>query len=182
MLFFRNHNQIQHYIEAHRAQLYRLAFAWCHNEQLAEDLVQDTCIKALEKAGQLKDREKVAGWLTRIMLNLHRDCLRKQKDLVDIEDAGLAGNEAGPEQLARQADTSAWVRSVIARLGEEQRKVLTLVDLSDFSYSEVAAIMDIPIGTVMSRLCRARRQLKVLLEEEKQHSTNRTQPQLRRIK
>ena len=181
MRFFKNHSNIRKAIENQRPHLFRLAFSWCHNEQLAQDLVQDTCVKALEKSEQLRDADKVAGWLTRILVNLHRDHLRREREFVDIAELSLSGG-GDPAKLVGSADTGAHVRSVIARLGEEQRKVLTLVDLSDFTYAEVARIMDIPIGTVMSRLCRARRQLKTLLEESQAASAARTRPELRLIK
>ncbi len=181
MRFFKNHSKIRKAIESQRPHLFRLAFSWCHNEQLAEDLVQDTCVKALEKSEQLREVDKVAGWLTRILVNLHRDHLRREREFVDISELSLTDGGT-PERHVRSENTGAHVRAVIARLGEEQRKVLTLVDLSDFTYAEVARILDIPIGTVMSRLCRARRQLRTLLEESQTGGATLIKPELRLIK
>jgi len=68
-----------------------------------------------------------------------------------------------PQRHVDEQDTSAMVRQCIARLSEKHRDVITLVDLMEFSYEEVSQALEIPIGTVMSRLCRARRQLKQLI-------------------
>ena len=179
MFHFGSQYKLRRSIEEHRPKLLSLACSWCHDLQLAEDLVQDTCIKALERSGQLKDHAKIAGWLTRILVNAHRDHLRKSKDFVEIEEATLVEKDH-PGTTTERADTASFVRRSVALLGEEQRKVLTLIDLSGFTYAEVACILDIPIGTVMSRLCRARQRLKSLIEEQqKSHKTTVT---LRRVK
>ncbi len=178
MFQFGSQYKLRRSIEEQRPKLLRLACSWCHDLQLAEDLVQDTFIKALERSAQLKDPAKIAGWLTRILVNSHRDHLRKAKNFVEIEDETLVEQDH-PEMSAERADTASFVRQSVAKLGEEQRKVLTLVDLSEFTYAEVACILDIPIGTVMSRLCRARQRLKVLIEEQQ---NNNTVVKLRRVK
>ena len=154
-------------IEAARPKLYRLAWSWCHDEHTAEDLVQCTFLRALQSLDTLRDAEMIEIWLTRIMANLHRDQLRRKRDAVPLEECDLA-NEEDPEHLAHRSNLIENVRAGIRKLSEEQRMVLTLVDLMEFSYADVAQALDIPSGTVMSRLCRARRNLKTLLENPKQ--------------
>ncbi|WP_425443974.1 RNA polymerase sigma factor [Thioalkalivibrio denitrificans] len=146
-------------IATFRPQLYRTAYAWCHDPARADDLVQDTMVKAISRLRTLQDEDALRPWLYRIMTNCHRDWLRRQRDTVDPDDADLACEDC-PEMNAERAATVRSVREAIRALSDDQRKVLTLVDLEGFSYSEVAAILEVPIGTVMSRLSRARQQLK----------------------
>lgn len=146
-------------IAALRPQLYRTAYAWCHDPARADDLVQETLLKAISRLRSLQDEDALRPWLYRIMTNCHRDWLRRQRDTVDVDDMELACEDC-PEMSAERAGTVRAVREAIRELGDDQRKVVTLVDLEGFSYGEVAGILDIPIGTVMSRLSRARQQLK----------------------
>jgi RNA polymerase sigma-70 factor (ECF subfamily) len=101
-----------------------------------------------------------------ILANCHRGYLRRAGGdaQVDHADDEVADAAAGPEQAADEGALVERVRAAVARLNEEQRKVLTLVDLEGFSYAEVAEILEIPAGTVMSRLSRARSRLKILLQ------------------
>ena len=150
-------------METFRPKLCRLAWAWCHNSALADDLVQDTLLKGLQKLDQLRDPDQIEVWLSRILANLHRDYLRRRKEELGLEEDLLQGN-GSPEQNLQQQDTISQVRHAIGCLNEDQRKVLTMVDLMEFSYADVANVLDIPVGTVMSRLCRARNRLKTLLK------------------
>jgi RNA polymerase sigma-70 factor (ECF subfamily) len=166
-------------LEDNRERLYRIAFAWSHNEALSDDLVQETMAKALRRRGQLRDLDSVDGWLFRILANNWRDYFRRQKDTEDIDNVPLA-TAYTPESIQGQREVVHRVRYAVAQLPDGQRQVLTLVDLEEFSYSEVAEILEIPIGTVMSRLCRARKQLKaVLLDNDNQVASA---PRIRRVK
>lgn len=91
--------------------------------------------------------------------------MRRRKETVDVDDVELTG-DMGPEQDAQRRDLVTRVRDAVDRLNDDQRKVLTLVDLMEFSYADVAQALDIPVGTVMSRLCRARARLKQMLKDE----------------
>ena len=145
-------------LEPLRPGLYRLAYAWCHEPALADDLAQDTLAKALARLPQLRDEVRLTPWLYGILANVWRDHLRARRpheDLDSLQDHPLA-DRFTPEHALRQAQLSALVRHAVGRLPLGQRQVLTLVDLEDCSYAEVAAILGLPMGTVMSRLCRAR--------------------------
>lgn len=148
-----------------RERLFRTAYAWCHNRALADDLVQETSLKALENAGQLRDVRTADAWVFAILANCHRGYLRRARGDAEVDHATdeVADAAPGPEQAADEGALVERVRAAVARLNEEQRKVLTLVDLEGFSYAEVAEILEIPAGTVMSRLSRARGRLKTLL-------------------
>jgi RNA polymerase sigma-70 factor, ECF subfamily len=157
-------------LERHRRRLYRLAYSWCHDGNLADDLVQDTLIRAMERAQQLRDPERLPAWLAAILANCWRDHLRRLKpmdDIAELEESLFVDEDATPERDLECSQIVMRVRKEIAALPIGQRQVLTLVDLEEFSYAEVAAALDIPVGTVMSRLCRARQALKTRLVERK---------------
>ncbi len=142
-----------------RSRLYRIAYSWCHEAALADDLVQETLEKAMKKNKQLRDPKAMDTWLLTILTNCWRDHFRRQKDTVDIDEMPLV-DRTTPEDTHRRNQIVAGVRDAVSRLPMGQRQVLTLVDLEGCSYIEVAQILGVPVGTVMSRLCRARRALK----------------------
>ncbi|MHB8347447.1 MAG: RNA polymerase sigma factor [Acidiferrobacterales bacterium] len=152
-------------LQQSRARLYRMAYAWCHNRALADDLVQETLTKALQKSGQLRDPKARDAWLFSILTNCYRDHFRRQRETEDIDEMELPGDST-PETENHQLEIVRKVRATIARLPEGQRQVITLVDLEGFSYVEVATVLEIPVGTVMSRLCRARSAMLRLLAAE----------------
>jgi RNA polymerase sigma-70 factor (ECF subfamily) len=164
-------------IEASRGRLYRVAFAWCHDAPLADDLAQEALARGLARTEQLRDAERLSSWLFSILHRCWIDHLRlRREDLNEEAIAELPSDLPGPEGHAEQQETVNRVRAAIAALPLGQRQVVTLVDLEEFSYAEVAAILSIPIGTVMSRLCRAREALRGLLEPVA------AQPRLRSVK
>jgi RNA polymerase sigma-70 factor (ECF subfamily) len=168
-------------IEALRPMLYRIAYAWCHDPALADDLVQEALSKAWARRAQLRDEAALKSWLVSIMNHCWLDHLRSRRDFDDVEDwqDALESGAESPEACCDRVRVIACVRAAVAQLPLGQRQVLTLVDLEEFGYAEVAAILDIPVGTVMSRLSRARAGLKNLLDAAQRASA---QPPLRRVK
>ena len=149
-------------IAKNRDRLYRIAFAWSHSPDVADDLVQEVCAKALRQRKQLRDMDSLGPWLFRILKNTWHDYLRCKKETVEYDDS-IFIDEQTPESVNSRYETIQRVRQAMQGLPIGQREVLTLVDLERCSYAEVAEILEIPAGTVMSRLCRARRQLKEIL-------------------
>jgi len=162
-----------------RQSLARVAKAWCRNSALADDLVQETLFKALRNIGQLRDRESMDAWLFQIMSNCWRDHFRRERNVEDIgayaEDSTLISedNHHGMEIVSR-------VRAAVLRLPVGQREVLALVDLQGFSYDDVSRILDIPVGTVTSRICRARETLRTVLSDLVQRDTHKVPQSLRK--
>jgi len=181
-LFCRTNN-LQNQLRLIRPKLYRLAYSWSHNAALSEDLVQETLIKALKNAEQLRDPNLLNSWLFSILANCWRDHFRRHKEMDDIEELEdyRYAHEDTPEASHFQTQIISRVRSAVARLPLGQRQVLTLVDLEELSYIEVASILEIPIGTVMSRLCRARQTMKTLLQELAPQQAAQAVP-IRRVK
>ena len=142
-------------IEGSRSKLYRMAYAWSHDAMLADDLVQEAQMLALQKIEQLKDEAAFDGWIYTILNNVWLGYLRKSRPCEDIERIVIV-DDSSPENemLVRQIDI--MVRNAMSALPNAQRQVVSLIDLDGLSYSEVANILQVPIGTVMSRLNRAR--------------------------
>ncbi len=175
------HKKLTRELCASRHRFYKLAYSWTGDPMLADDLVQDAMQKAIQSFDSLKDDSKLNAWTCRILMNCHRDWLRRRKDTVDFDDYEFAAGDDPQSHLSAQ-DTSAMVRQCIARLSEKHRNVITLVDLMEFSYEEVSQALEIPIGTVMSRLCRARRQLKQLIAQASELESAASITPLRSVK
>lgn len=169
-------------IEALRPALHRIAYAWCHDAALADDLTQETLARALARRGQLRDARALKAWMMKILHHCWMDHLRRRREFDDwesLEDTHETGAET-PEECCDRTRIVACVRAAVARLPMAQREVLTLVDLEEFGYAEVAGILGIPVGTVMSRLSRGRAALKSLLLDGAQRTAKH--PVLRRVK
>jgi RNA polymerase sigma factor (sigma-70 family) len=129
---------------------------------LAEDAVQDACLKAL-KAFDRRTGPNAKAWFMAIVRNCCMDTLRmarhqRRSQPYDDEALALTDDDPAhsPEGAAAQASEARWLHGLIAQLPVEYREVLILRELEDLSYKEISAIVQIPIGTVMSRLARAR--------------------------
>ena len=172
--------ELKRRITERRSRLYRVAFSWTHDAALADDLTQDAIIKALRNSAQLRDARALDKWLFGILTNCWRDHFRRQRPTEDLDNMVLVDNIT-PEDNHAQQHIVKHVRAAISQLPEGQRQAVTLVDLEGFSYAEVADILGIPIGTVMSRLCRARKRLALDLLEINPQAED-TSPRLRRVK
>jgi RNA polymerase sigma-70 factor (ECF subfamily) len=156
-------------VEAMIPALRRYARALARDADVADDLVQDTLVRAL-RSERLFLGGDVRSWLYTILTNLNRNRLRslaRRPTVTPIGDND-APDAAGPEAGGRD------IERALALLVEDQRTALLLVVLEGLTYREVAEVQGVPIGTVMSRLARARVQIKAYLDGER--------PALRRIK
>ncbi len=172
-------------LEAMRPRLYRLAYAWCHDASLADDLAQDTLAKALGRGDQLRDAGSLEGWLFAILNNCWRDHLRGRREFLDVEelDELVLAHDESPERLYARRQATLRVRDAIGALPLAQRQVITLVDIEECSYAQVAQVLDVPVGTVMSRLSRARQAIrKDLSKEYMPAEPAEDRPRLRRVK
>jgi RNA polymerase sigma-70 factor, ECF subfamily len=159
----------------HAEHLYRIAVRLTGGQQAAEDLVQETYLRAFRAWRSYRPGTNLAAWLATIMRNANLDELRRQsrrpvqEPLDDDGDYYLYNRlaQAGPvpqdEVLARLSGTA--IVSALADVPPIFREVVVLVDVGDFSYADAAEILGIPIGTVMSRLYRGRRALKRALAD-----------------
>jgi RNA polymerase sigma-70 factor (ECF subfamily) len=158
-----------------------MAYAWTHDPHLADDMVQQAMFKALSNQKQLKDLGAAEAWLFRILSNCLKDYYRAKRDVVSSENVVIA-DEVTPEQNTEKQQLVDKVRRAVRKLPLAQCQVVTLVDLEGFTYASVAEILEIPVGTVMSRLCRGRRALKEHLIDVGTAMAPRRPATLKRVK
>ncbi|MEL7281215.1 MAG: RNA polymerase sigma factor [Pseudomonadota bacterium] len=142
-------------------RLRRFALSLTGNQADADDLVQSACVKALKHEAQFRPGSRMDSWMYRIVQTLWIDDHRRAKSRgtqVDAEDAGLSdGGRAA--RLPEDRMMLARAQEAMAALPEKQRTVLSLVAIEGLSYKETAQVLNLPLGTVMSRLSRAREAL-----------------------
>lgn len=165
-------NDMLHQVEPLIPALRRYARALLRDRAGADDLVQDCLERAVSRWPQRRDGD-VRSWLFTILHNLAIDRFRQRKTRgphIPIEDAQEAdvGEPAAQDGRLMYQD----VLAKLARLPDDQRAVLLLVAVEDLSYSEAAKVLDIPVGTVMSRLSRARERLQQEIEGTARISSN----------
>jgi RNA polymerase sigma-70 factor (ECF subfamily) len=164
----------------HMGSLYSAALRMTRNPSDAEDLVQETYLKAYRAFGSFKEGTNLKAWLYRILTNTFINSYRARKrrpeqtDIDDVEDLYLYRRLGGLEaaSVGRSAEeevlehfTESDVKDAVEALPEQFRLAVLLADVEGFSYKEIADILDIPIGTVMSRLHRGRKALQKTLHE-----------------
>jgi RNA polymerase sigma-70 factor (ECF subfamily) len=148
-------------LEAEIPRLRRYARALLGDRSAADDLVQDTLERAWARSSQWRSGSDLRAWLFGIMHNLRVDQLRRAAIAVQPIDEGAHDVPV----RATQSDRLEMLDLDVAlnRLPEEQREVMLLVALEDMSYSDVATLLQLPVGTVMSRLARGRERLRQIL-------------------
>jgi RNA polymerase sigma-70 factor (ECF subfamily) len=168
----------QTYVVGEVDVLYRVAVTLTRNPTDAEDLVQETFAKAFAAFHQYQDGTNLKAWLHRILTNTFINTYRKkqrqplQANTDDVEDWQMARAEAHTSGGLKSAEVEALerlpdrdIREALAQLGEDFRMAVYYADVEGYAYKEIADIMGTPIGTVMSRLHRGRKQLRALLED-----------------
>ena len=136
----------------------------------AEDIVQDAFVLAFTRLSTFKGNSQFYTWLYRIAYNVAITRLRRKKPTVSLDGKeegtklDFAGNAAAPDERLQGQERATQLMDALGRLSEEHRSILVLREMEDLDYEAISEILDLPIGTVRSRLHRARSQLKEQLE------------------
>ena len=148
-------------VRAYHKDLFRYAFWLCKDKSVAEDLVQETCLRAWKSLDSLQDEKAAKSWLITILRRENaRRFERKQLDLVDIDDYGHDARVNDDPHHQQE-----WIQAQIMKLDIEYREPLFLQVIGGFSGEEIGTILDLNKNTVMTRLFRARNQLKEMLDD-----------------
>lgn len=149
---------------AHLPRLRRYARALTGDRFLADDLVQDTLERALAKFALWRNSGRLEAWLQTVMHNVFANQIRARAARPSMSEFDELAQEPAIRAAQNDRLEVADLATALDRLPPEQREVLLLVTLEELSYEETARILDIPLGTVMSRLSRARDRLRRLLD------------------
>ena len=150
------------------APVVNVAYRLCGETNLAEDMAQETFLRAWINLASFRPAASMKNWLYRIAVNATLDVLRRKSD-VPMEDEVVQmvmDPAADPESALMAKERSEHLQGLLRSLPEATRSVLVLREYGELSYQEIAAILDIPVGTVMSRLNYARTRLRDLLKEQ----------------
>ncbi|HMH19774.1 MAG TPA: RNA polymerase sigma factor [Burkholderiales bacterium] len=157
--------------------LYRLAWRFTGSVADAEDLVQDVLIKLFPRTGELLEIEQLRPWLARVLYHQYVDSVRQRARSPVVElvtDAegddnpldALPSMKDGPEEHAERSGSRERILRALDRLNPEQRAVVTMHDVEGYSLEELEKLLETPLGTLKSRLHRARQRLRALLPME----------------
>jgi RNA polymerase sigma-70 factor (ECF subfamily) len=165
----------QRLLARHKATVFHIVFKMVRNREEADDLVQETFMKAFASLASYREEFRFTTWLYRIAANAAIDSLRKQKieamsldEPVETEEGTvgleIADTAFNPEEDALKKEKGLSILDAIASLPPKYREVIELVHLKEKPYDEIAAILKVPVGTVKARIFRARELLKKKLK------------------
>ena len=159
-------NAFNELVRIHATGVMNVIYRMCGDQHLAEDAAQEAFLSAWLHLSSYQARTPVRNWLYRIAVNAALDLLRKEVKILpdDVEDLELSDSRPGPEELAQNREQSTLIQKAILALPDACRAVLILREYEELSYQEISSTLDIPIGTVMSRLNYARSLLREKLE------------------
>jgi RNA polymerase sigma-70 factor, ECF subfamily len=160
-----------------RYQKRLLGLLWhaCSDHQLAEDICQEAFFRAYRKLHLYSGQAPFFAWLARIALNLLSSARRCRKFENRLAREGMeqvldcVGEECNPGAAIEIAERQRWVQEAIGLLDEERRVVVLLRDFEDMDYGTISRVLDIPVGTVRSRLHRARSELRQMIQTKFAH-------------
>jgi RNA polymerase sigma-70 factor (ECF subfamily) len=151
-------------VTRYQQRVYAVALRMCGDPEDARDATQNALISALRNLRSFRAEAKLSTWLHRLAVNASLDVIRRRRPSASLEELSDRRSEGtSPEESAVTADRARSVHRALAALSPEHRAVVVLHDLQQQDYAEVAEILDIPVGTVKSRIHRARIELAKLL-------------------
>ena len=159
-------NAFSELVHIHSQGVLNVIYRMCGDMQVAEDAAQETFIQAWLRLPSYRPQSSLRNWLYRIAVNTAIDILRKEKRILPsaVEDLSLTDSRPGPEALLANSERAEIVQEAVLTLPDASRAVLVLREFEGFSYQEISESLEIPVGTVMSRLNYARKLLREKLE------------------
>lgn len=158
-------------VRPHLTYLYRLAFRFCGNQADAEDLVQDLLLKLYPRSDELEKVDKLRPWMVTSLYRMFVDGTRRKKrsplELIDDEVAfyeTVTSGESSPQHELAEDQRIGQIQSAFERLSEDHRVLLTLHDIEGYRLVELEKILEVPVGTLKSRIHRARARMRNMLE------------------
>jgi RNA polymerase sigma-70 factor, ECF subfamily len=161
-------NAFSEVVRNHAQGVRNVIYRMCGDVQIAEDAAQETFIQAWLHLSSYRPQTSLRNWLYRIAVNAATDMLRKEKRILpdSVEDLQLTDGRPGPESSVSQQERITLVQKAVLALPEASRAILVLREYEELSYQEISSTLNIPLGTVMSRLNYARKLLKDKLEQK----------------
>jgi RNA polymerase sigma-70 factor (ECF subfamily) len=147
-------------VRQHRQGVMNIVYRMCGDVNLAEDTAQETFLRAWQHLDKYKPKGAFRNWIYKIALNTARNILRSEKTTMDIDDYKVVDRKPNPEQTVEQTERARLVQHAVLALPDASRSVLVLREYEGLSYRDIAETLDIPVGTVMSRLSYARQLLR----------------------
>ena len=159
-------NAFSELVRMHSQGVLNVIYRMSGDMQVAEDAAQETFIQAWLRLSSYRSQGSLRNWLYRIAVNTAIDMLRKEKRILPgaVDEMNLRDAEPGPEALVAKLQRTEAVQAAVLSLPDASRAVLVLREFEDLSYQEIAEALEIPVGTVMSRLNYARKLLREKLE------------------
>jgi len=165
-----DHREFEALIRPHLKKLYNLAYRFTGQRDDAEDLVQELLLKLFPRLEEMQGIENLGAWLSRVLYRQFIDHVRRQQrsplQYTDNETAVYethASDEAEPSEVVNSELTQSVLMKALNKLGEDQRILVTLHDVEGYSLQEINQMLDIPVGTIKSRLSRGREKLREII-------------------
>jgi RNA polymerase sigma-70 factor (ECF subfamily) len=163
-----NENAYSKLVKRYHNRLFNFVRSMVRNDELAEDITQESFVKAYFNLSKLNNPESFKSWLFRIANNNTLDWLRKKRfQMVDVDEhirESYIDDRTSPEDSAIEDDRVRHIHAALNKLKPEQKAILVMCDLQGLSYHEIAEILKVPFGTVQSRIFYARKKLKEHLD------------------
>jgi len=157
-------------VSSHQGKLFGFLFGMMRNRQDAEEITQEAFLSAYRNLSRFEGRSSFYTWLRRIAYNLAIDLQRRHRTAKKADPHWIAqssmGDEDGPDVSLMHDEIHDIVRGALGRIGADARNIILMRDIQALDYGDIADILEVPIGTVRSRLHRARNELRALLVQE----------------
>lgn len=168
-------------VAMHQDKVINMAYGLLSNREDALDAAQETFIKVYRAIDTFAEKSSFNTWLYRILANVCKDILRKRQRSAKVISINAEGEDGEiptqipdtaptPEERAERSDMQKQVWAALSKLKSEQRDIIVFFDMQGLSYEETAAALDCPVGTVKSRLNRARNSLRKILSENREQN------------